>query len=165
MIPESTAFEICGTWRGRYVHGSPSDDGAGAGVDFTMSLSNSSRGAFVGYARDDFGGMPERGRIRGRRLGIVLDFVRSIVLTHITDEDGELVPAHEFVATHYELQLQRCEHRIGYRGRLSESGQTAAGSWHVLPCLLRTTRGVYEIPRAGAGTWEAVRVSPKSTEV
>lgn len=162
-------MKVSGTWLCEYTYGSEGYEQsgiAGTSVPFTMSLTEGWLRNVSGYVRDDAsrGGQPERGRIRGRRRGRVLEFLKIMPVHHVVDETGKMVEMRSFYRDRHGLELPADlpPHRIAYRGTIDETGEAIAGEWQIVPWG-RTAHG--RPVSMGAGTWSARRTSDLASEV
>lgn len=159
-------MKVSGTWLGEYTYGDGYEDIAGKSVPFTMSLTESWLGRVLGYVRDDAtqGGQPERGKIRGSRRRLTLEFVKSMPTGYVFDPDGKLEPRSSWLKRAFGIDEDPDEpHRIHYIGRLSADGGSVRGEWVIRRGQLDTEQGVIEF--GGAGTWSARRTSDLPSEV
>ncbi len=167
-------MRLTGTWHGEYVYGDGYGDLAGARVPFALSLTESGAAALVGfgritgYVRDDAskGGMPERGRIAGRRRRQRVRFVKAMPNHYLAQGDGTLVGLRDVVRAQHGLELPASlpPHRIAYEGELDQTGESMRGTWTILPWTAAAGGGVVH-GAGGTGTWSAQRRSPLPSEV
>lgn len=154
-------MKVTGTWLGEYTYGPDYESLAGKSVPFTLSLTESWLRKIQGYVRDDAtkGGMPERGRIAGKRDGAELTFVKTMPIGYVKDADGTLRDPREVLRRDQGFELPKLPpHRIEYRGTMAADGQSAAGRWVILPASIETSQGVWQ-STGGEGTWTARRIA------
>lgn len=153
-------MRLTGTWHGTYVYGPLYGPLASRAVPFTMSLTETWPRRIAGYVRDDAtkGGMPERGRVLGRRRGTSIEFEKTMPNHYVMRPDGTLVSLSEAAAEQgVELPARMPPHRIRYEGTLSADGQQITGTWRI---PMPGGSGEH-----GRGTWSARRTSELPLEV
>lgn len=161
-------MKATGTWHGEYTYGPGyGPPMAGKSVPFVLSLTHSWPDRIVGYVRDDAakGGMPERGRIAGKTSGAKIEFVKTMPVSYVTDESGNVVERKAWLRREFGIENASVgPHQIHYAGTLDPDGQTMRGSWII---RLRTNAATGDLVGAvgGEGTWTARRVSDLPSEV
>ncbi len=158
---------ITGTWLGEYTYGELYGNIAGKSVPFTLSLTDSWLGRVTGYVRDDAtkGGMPERGRIAGKRKGNAIEFVKTMPVGYVTDPSEALGDKHTRLQRASGIENPRGgPHHIHYFGEIDAAGHTMRGTWIILGSTDATTGETAPLPR-GEGSWTARRSSELPSEV
>ncbi len=162
-----TSAKLTGTWQGTYEYGGGYESEQPRAVPFRISATEGALGRIGGYVRDDAsqGGMPERGRISGRRQSDKIEFVKTMPNQYFSNDDGELIPVREALLAETGLDLPELPPaRIQYTGKLSDSGDEIEGEWEVLPTRIQADDAILEFGQ-GSGTWSMRRVSDLVDEV
>ena len=160
-------MKVTGTWHGEYTYGPLYEALAGKRVPFVLSLTESWLQRFAGYVRDDAskGGQPERGRIAGKRRGAAIEFVKTMPVGYVFDDEGRMEEKSSWVRRVFGVeQPDASPHRIHYSGDLSADGQSVAGKWQIQSRVIARDGGVAHV-FGGEGTWTARRVSDSPSEV
>lgn len=161
-------MRVTGSWLGEYTYGAGYVGIAGMSVPFTLSLTETWIGKVSGYVRDDAtkGGMPERGRILGKRRQLELEFVKTMPNHHMMRPDRSLGDLRAQLKQDHgvELPAELPPHRIHYRGVLSDDGMSLAGQWRIVPWRVELAQGTAEFGQ-GQGTWTAKRTSELASSV
>lgn len=160
-------MKLTGTWLGEYTYGPGYGPIAGTSVPFRLSLTESLLRSFAGYVRDDAtkGGMPERGRIAGRRAGDAITFVKTMPVGYVTDDDGKPVEKRTWLKTMFGIDRSEVSpHRIHYSGTLAADGQQMRGAWVIHSEVIAEQDDVVHCT-GGEGTWTARRISDLPSEV
>jgi hypothetical protein len=160
-------MKVTGTWQGEYTYGPGYETLAGKSVPFVLSLTESWLQRFAGYVRDDAskGGQPERGRIAGKRSGTAIEFVKTMPVGYVTNEDNKMEEESSWLRRVFGVeQPETSPHRILYSGELSADGQSAAGKWLIQSRMVAQDGDIQHVV-GGEGTWTARRVSDLPTEV
>lgn len=160
-----------GTWLCEYTLGEDYGDQAGKSVPFRLSLTERGLGALfarprvTGQVRDDAskGGFPELGEIRGQLRGLRLSFVKTMPVTYLADENGDLMTITDYYRRH-DLEARPRRHVIYYRGVLSDDGEQVRGDWAIPPHMIEFAEGISNVP-GSRGTWSGRRTSPLPTEL
>jgi hypothetical protein len=160
-------MNITGTWTGSYTYGPGYEEAANTSVPFRLSIDETWLGRIAGYVRDDAskGGMPERGRIHGRRRGRRIEFVKVMPVGYVTNDDGELMRTQDWLDQQGFEDIQAAAHRIHYAGELDIAGQSMSGSWLIRPRELDGSMGSKVFFEGGEGTWTARRISELPSEI
>jgi len=161
-------LRLTGTWVGQYTYGAGYGGIAGMSVPFTLSLTETWLGKVSGYVRDDAtrGGMPERGRILGKRRKLEFEFVKTMPNHYTTSPDRQLVDLRLQLRQDHGLELpaELPPHRIHYRGAIHADGMSITGEWRIVPWRVELAQGAAEMGQ-GQGTWTAKRTSDLASSV
>lgn len=160
-------MKTTGTWHGEYTLGPGYENIAGKSVPFALSLTESWLQRFSGYVRDDAskGGQPERGRIAGKRRGTTIEFVKTMPVGYVMNDEGKLEETRSWLQRAFGVEdRDESPHRIHYAGTLSPDGQQASGTW-VIHSEVVAEDGETIHMVGGEGTWTARRVSDLPSEV
>ncbi|MDR3623123.1 MAG: hypothetical protein P4L85_27470 [Paludisphaera borealis] len=153
-------WNVEGEWSGRYYYDLVNDLYPPEGVPFQMSLTEGWFGRFRGKVQDDAarGGIPEKGRIRGRIRGDRISFLKRMPIYHVAG--GATMAEH--ILEHYRVDVRRdLRHPpIRYVGQYDFVEDRATGRWSISPykslfwghgrllCIRsETTTGTWEIRR------------------
>jgi hypothetical protein len=160
-------MKVTGTWHGEYTYGPEYGAVTGKSVPFVLSLTESWWRRFAGYVRDDAarGGQPERGRVAGKRRGAAIQFVKTMPVGYVTNDQGKLSETTNawLQRTFGGEQRGTSPLRIHYSGNLSVDGQSAAGQWLIKRRVV--SQGGQLVRLGGEGTWTARRISDLPTAV
>jgi hypothetical protein len=154
-------MKLTGSWSGEYTYGSDYGDGSGVSVPFKVSVSESWFGRFAGYVRDEAsrGGMPERGRVRGRRRGARIEFIKSMPIHYAWGGDSlHNLSAYLVEVGGFESPEDLPPHMIRYVGHIAADGQSIEGAWSIVPWSVEIGGQRLQLG-SGDGTWTAKKDS------